>query len=233
MTPHISVLVPLRARTALFDHMVQTLVSTAANPAGVEVIVRIDEDDDDALTYLRQRAHTWRAQVAESPFIVGPRYQGYATLGTFINEAARLSRADLLLVVNDDVEFQTPGWDTTLVDVAHRYPDGIFDLAVDTVLNNANCVFPCQSRRQVDLLGCFYDERVIYPDIWLRDVLQPSGRVIRVPEVVIAHHWNGQSPDQQGAAQIANTPAHHALYQQCVREGRDKIHAVLATQGVA
>lgn len=233
MTPHISVLVPLRERTALFDHMVQTLVSTAANPAGVEVIVRCDEDDEESLTYLRYRSMMWRAQVAESAFIVGPRYRGYATLGTFINEAARLSRADLLLVVNDDVEFQTPGWDAKLVQVAQRYPDGMFDLAVDTVLNNANCVFPCQSRRQVELLGCFYDERVIYPDIWLRDVLQPFGRLIRVPEVVIAHCWNGQSPDQRGAAKIANTTDHQALYQQCVREGREKIQAVMATQGVA
>jgi len=227
MKPHLSVLVPLRERITLFDHMIQTLVSTAAEPSGVEIIVRCDEDDEVTQTYLRHRAITWRAQVCESAFVVGPRYRGYATLGTFINEAARLSRADLLLVVNDDVEFQTPGWDARLVSVAQRYPDGIFDLAVDTVLNNANCVFPCQSRRQMQLLGCFYDERVIYPDIWLRDVLQPFDRVIRVPEVVIQHCWKGQSPDQQGAAKIAGTAEHQKLYARCVEEGRAAIRRVL------
>jgi hypothetical protein len=222
-----SVLVPLRERTGTFDHMLETLVSTAADPSGVEVIVRCDEDDDGAVSYLRNRAITWRAQVAESAFIVGPRLKGYATLGTFINEAARLARAELLLVVNDDVEFHTKGWDTRLVQVAQQYPDGIFDLAVDTVLNNANCVFPCQSRRQVELLGGFYDERVIYPDIWLRDVLQPFGRVVRVPEVVINHCWKGQSQDQQGAAKVSATADHQALYARCVEEGRAKVRRAL------
>jgi Glycosyl transferase family 2 len=228
MMPRLSVIVPVRERVELLHHMLETLVTTADHPELVEVIVRCDDDDDACLDYLRRRAVTgWLNMTAPASFIVGSRLNGYATLPVFINEAARLARADLVIVVNDDVEFQTQGWDTRLVATAARYPDGFFNLGVNTILNNPNVVFPCQSRKQIATLGCFYDERLIYTDIWLRDVLQPFGRVVPVPEVTIAHQWRGMSPDQGQALAVTQTPAYQALYAQCVEEGRAKIRAAL------
>ncbi len=221
MKPAISVLVPTRQRTALLEKMLDSLMATAADQSAVQVVLRIDEDDAESANYLR--LCPWPTEI-----IVGPRYNGYATLAKFINEAAARATADLLIVVNDDVEFLTHGWETKLVSAAARYPDGIFDLGVDTVLNNANFVFPCQSRRQVEILGCFFDDRLVYPDIWLRDVLQPFGRAIRVPEVVIRHNWQGQTPDQRWAVPLTQTATYQVLYQRCVNEGRAKIQHALS-----
>jgi glycosyl transferase family 2 len=218
MRPAISVIAPTRNRVPLLDHMLTTLDATVSDPARVEVILRCDYDDVLSIAYLCQRG---------TPFIVGSRREGYATLATFINEAARLSTGELVIVVNDDVEFLTADWDLRLTEAAAEYPDGIFDLGVNTVLNNPNFVFPCQSRRQIEVLGCFFDERLIYPDIWLRDVLLPFGRAIRVPEVTIQHNWLGQSEDQAVAASVAHSSAHQAVYQRCVNEGRAKISTVL------
>lgn len=221
MKPLISVLVPTRKRVPLLRSMMQSLLMTASESGNqVEVIARLDFDDDETLEYLRD----WRW----GPFIVGPRYDGYATLAMFINEAARLSTANLLIVVNDDVEFKTKDWDVKLVEAAMQFPDGIFNLGVDTVLNNENFVFPCVSRRVVDLLGCFFDPRLVYPDIWLRDVMMLFGRAARVPEVVIEHAWAGQSEDQvQAGRKVHGNAAYAALYAQCVEEGREKVRCAL------
>jgi len=221
MTPHISVLVPTRRRTGLLETMLCSLMATVSDQAAVDIVIRIDDDDHESATYLG---------VAPFPcqMLVGPHYNGYPTLAKFINECADRAKADLLIVVNDDVTFETKGWDTKLVAMAAKYPDGIFDFGVDTVLNNANYVFPCQSRRQVETLGCFFDDRLIYPDIWLRDVLKPFGRAIRVPEVVIRHNWQGQSHEQRRAVPMTQTATYQALYHQCVREGQEKIRKALA-----
>jgi len=218
MKPHISVIAPVRGRIAMLDNMLESLIRLAAHPEQVEVVLRADHDDADMVDYLRRRDHL---------FIVGPRRDGYITLPSLINDAARLSRADLVIVVNDDVEFMTPGWDAKLVDAAALYPDGIFNLGVDTVLNNANFVFPCVHRRTMEVLGCFYDERIVYTDIWLRDVMEPFGRAIRVDNVVIRHNWTGMTRDQQRALGVVHGLGYQDLYARCVEEGREKVRQVL------
>lgn len=218
MKPHISVVAAVRGRVALLQAMLDSLVATADQPDRVEVILRCDYDDAPLIDFLRARsAHQ---------FIVGPRVSGYASLPAFANEAARLAHADLVIVVNDDAEFQTPGWDTKLVAHAARYPDGLFVLGVET-LNAKNFVFPCVSRTHIELFGGVFEDRLVYPDIWTRDVYQPFDRAVRIHDVKVAHHWQGMSADQRQALGVAQSGEHHALYTQCVNEGRAKISALL------
>jgi hypothetical protein len=214
----ITVMVPTRGRTQLLHMMLNTLFATVSDQANVEVIARVDEDDQETVRYLFDRGQV--------KVLVGPRL-GYDHVPHMFNEIAAASSGELILAGNDDLEFQTPGWDRLLEQAAAKYPDGIFDLGVDDRLNNANYCFPCVSRRVVDLLGFFFDDRLLYPDIWLRDVMIPFGRAVRVDEVVIAHHWQGMSEDQTQAVYATNTERHRELYEQCVNEGRDKIATVL------
>jgi len=234
MMPRISVVAPIRERLALTERMLASLWSTAANPARVEVVLRCDDDDTAIVDALRARGpkpNGLTIDAVNETILIGSRLKGYATLPTFINEAAHASHADLVLVVNDDAEFQTLGWDDLLVARAATIPDGIFNFGIETA-NAGNFIFPCVSRRLITLMGGVFDERLIYPDIWLRDVLMPFGRAIRVPEVVIAHHWQGQSADQQQAARVAHSRDHQQLYVRCVHEGREKVRAVLDREAV-
>lgn len=218
MRPNISVIVPTRGRVPQLSRMLDSLWKTAGDAERVEVICRIDDDDPDTAAFL--------ARVGRVRVLVGSRLNGYATLATITNEAARQARATLVLVVNDDVEFQTAGWDAHLQAAASQYPDGIFDLGV-TTMNAGKFVFPCVSSRQIGILGGVFDERLIYTDIWLRDVVKPFKRAIRVPKVTITHHWEGKSDDQTSAAARVQTPEYQQLYAQCVAEGQAKIRKVL------
>jgi len=201
--------------------MILSAMATADDQEHVEIIPRVDFDDDESIAYLRMSPFP-------APFIVGPRYRGYATLGMFINEAARMSRGALVFVVNDDVEFRTQGWDTKLQAVAAQYADGVFNLGVE-VENAENFIFPCVSRRLVHVLDGVFDERLIYPDIGLRDVLRAFDRAIRVPDVVLRHNWMGMTEDQQRVVGETQSPAYQELYGLCVREGVNKINAYLQT----
>lgn len=227
MTSAIAVIAAVRQRVDLLQRMLTSLVATVQRPEQVEIILRCDDDDAVMLEYMRELSQTRQMRgVARHRWIVGPRLSGYAALPAFANEAARLAHANLVLVVNDDAEFVTPGWDRLLVDRAAQYPDGMFVMGVETE-NAKNFIFPCVSRRLIETLGGVFDERLIYPDIWLRDVCEFFGRAVRVPDVTIAHRWQGPSPDQAGALSVTITPAYQQLYASCVADGRSKLRAQL------
>jgi len=219
MKPRVSILAPCRGRPELVKRMADSARATAGDPGGIEIVLRVDVDDEVML-------HWMRAEVWHEPAVIGPHRSGYASLPSFINEAARLATADLLIVVNDDAEFLTQKWDDKIVAAALRFPDGLFNFGIETA-NADNFIFPCVSRTLIDALGCVYDERLIYPDIWLRDVLMPFGRAVRLRDVAVAHHWQGQTPDQAQAATTVHTMEYARLYAQCVEEGRAKVRAVL------
>lgn len=203
----------------MLQQMLTSIKATASDLASVEVVLRCDFDDVVMIDYLS--AH------ADARFIVGPRLSGYADLPAFANEAARLSRGELVLVVNDDAVFTTPSWDLKLLDVAAQYADGLFVLGVETA-NAKNFIFPCVSRRHIEVFGGIFDERLVYPDIWLRDVMSPFGRAIRVHDVVVEHQWKGRSPEQEHALwHIVHADGYEALYNRCVEEGRAKIRETL------
>jgi hypothetical protein len=218
--PRISVLCAVRERVLLLETMLDSLFRTAEAPEGVELVLRCDYDDEAMLSYLRGRA--WRHRT-----IVGPRLDGYASLATFTNEMARLARANVLLVVNDDAVFETPGWDGLLLAGTSGFPDEIFLLGVDTIMNSGHFPFPCVSKRVVQTLGCLFDERLVYTDVWLRDVLAPFGRAVLLPSVTVRHAWNGMTEDQRRALGIVQADGYGALYTQCVEEGVERIRGVL------
>jgi len=215
----VSILVPTRGRVEQLCTMLSTLYSTASDLTRVEVIARIDEDDQPTIEYLDRLPQVKK---------VCKTRVGYAKNAQMVNECAAQATGNLLLVANDDLIFETPDWDVKLETAAARYPDGLFDLGVDTVLNNANFCFPCTSQKTVSVLGFFFDDRLLYPDIWLRDVMLPFNRAIRVPEVTIRHAWRGMTEDQMRAVSVARAdPNYDALYARCVEEGRRKIEAAM------
>ncbi len=90
--------------------------------------------------------------------------------------------------------FQTPDWSWKVLDVANRYPDGIFALGVETY-NAKNFPFAIVSKQAVELMGRIHPVDVFWGDVYLRDVMAAFGRAIRIPEVTIDHEWIGNAPD--------------------------------------
>jgi len=224
----ISVLCPTRKRVELLAKMLESCVAT--NHQSIEILMRCDFDDIDTLKFLQ--APNSHNRVNQGAVFAGPRLEGYKSLPVFFNELATKSHGELILMINDDAEFITPGWDVKLAEEAAKYPDGIFNLGVDTVYNAQNFVFPCISRKMYQILGKIHDERLIYSDLWLRDVAKTFNRAIYMPEVKISHKWVGLgTPDKtrieaqkcEGEALGVGGVGYWKLHDQCVQEAVEKI----------
>lgn len=218
----VSVLVPTRGRVNNLQRLIASYRATVG-PDMAELVFRVDDDDVETLAFL-QTTH-WTV-------VRGPRLDGYRSLPTFFEEMRAVSVGDVLMCGNDDMEFLTPNWPALLLAMANRYPDGIFNLAVQT-LNAGNVPFSVVSAAAAAAIGHLQDPRVYWGDIYLRDVMRAYGRVIPLPDVQIAHHWQGQSPDAVfdeadqatfGAWTLEYTMRHHAA----VAEAVQKLQAVAA-----
>ena len=181
----ISVLVPTRGRVARLATMRASFYATAHE--GAELIFRVDEDDRETQSYLIE---------CRERMVVGPRFQGYRSMGTFFNELALETNGDVLMCGNDDMVFMTDSWPQILLREANRFPDGVFNLGVATH-NEDHFPFSVTSRAVMDRLGFLWDPRIFWGDIYLRDLMEAFGRCRRVPAVEILHEWQGHTPDPE------------------------------------
>lgn len=178
----------------------------------VELIFRVDDDDlvsSDLLTSLGEMV------------LVGPRGRGYADLPTFFNAMADIASGDLLMCGNDDMRFETVGWPAMLESAAAAYPDRFVNLGVSTS-TEAVLPFSCIPRMLLDRLGFINDPRLLWSDVFLRDVFEAFDRVRMVPEVHITH-LRSRRPDRtrieaSAIEQQVVTSAYWALHARCVDE---------------
>jgi hypothetical protein len=127
--------------------------------------------------------------------LIGPRLDGYRSLPLFYNEMLHVASGDVLMVGNDDMIFKTIDWSSKILAKANEYPDGVFDIGVDT-FNRGNFTFATVSRRAVDAMGFLYDPSIFWGDIFLRDVMAAFGRTPLLTSVRIDHDWAGHNPDE-------------------------------------
>lgn len=187
MFSKVSVLVPTRNR---LDRLLTLLRSYAATTRGSEraseLVFRVDNDDLPTMRLLGPLPHK---------LVVGPRDGGYADLPKFFNQLAEAATGEVLMLGNDDVVFKTPQWAPQILQVANRYPDGLFNIGVRTH-NESHFPLSIVSAAVVRQLGFIYDPRIFWGDIYLRDVMGRLGRQVLLPQVEIEHDWAGHAPDQ-------------------------------------
>lgn len=182
-----------------------------------ELIFRVDDDDIDTQDFLALK---------NVRVVIGPRLRGYGSMPTFFNELYRVSIGDVLFSGNDDFVFKTPHWAPILLRAAENYPDGLFNLGVNT-LNADHYPFGIVSRLAVDRMGFYWDERIFWGDIFLRDVMAYFGRCVMVNDVRIDHDWAGYRPDRT----FADTRSHKEKIESDPRYWQD-VHAPAVAEAV-
>lgn len=180
----VSVLIPTRGRAERLRRMMSSYICTS-NLLTSELVFRADEDDQETLALLDSTP--WEV-------CVGPKLDGYRSIPAFLEEMVRIARGDVLMVGNDDMIFETFGWDEKVLAEANKYPDGLFDIGLET-LNTEHFPFSIISRLAHEKLGFVYDPRLFWGDIFLRDVMAGFGRAVLLPGVKVTHDWAGYTPD--------------------------------------
>lgn len=219
----LSVLVPTRNRMDRLHTLLTSFSTTSA--ADSELVFRVDEDDAQSEMLLTSTRHK---------VVVGKRYDGYRSMPVFLNEAARASSGDVLMVGNDDMIFETIGWDIEILKEANKHADGLFDIGVET-MNTDHYPFSIISRHVFNQLGFVYDPRLFWGDIFLRDVMAHFGRTVILPHVRVTHDWAGLRPDAlfneaERLKTTIGTAEYWARHREIVNETIEKLAAVGASK---
>lgn len=193
----ISVFAPSRSRPGLLQQSLHSLVSLAAEPETVEIILRCDLDDEDMAEFRFLECKNLK-------ILRGDRMKGYASLHYFYTQCAMLASGSLFLLWNDDAQMLTAGWDEVLwretAGAREKKTPGFWALAN----NHWPYAFPVITRQVTERLGAF--ARFAYNDAYLYQLALACGMEQRVLENVRVQHdmpensgWDAQSFDLYNA----------------------------------
>lgn len=139
----ISILLPTRGRTETLKRSLESLISKAAQPTRLELLLGLDEDDQATTEYIKTEIAPMliKYNVECRANIFKPL--GYENLHTYVNTLAGYSNGDWLFFWNDDAIMNSDGWD----DIIRGY-DGQFKLLAPTDNHNGHpyAIFPIVPR---------------------------------------------------------------------------------------
>lgn len=168
----VSLLCPTRKRPAELERMIRSAVKTAIG--SIEILVYVDDDDP-----------TRHLDIAPAIKFVGPSNG----VGRAWNHLAMRATGARLMMANDDLVFETIGWDHELLsrEPADRIYVAWFN---DGSMKPERCAFPIVSRRWYEALGYFVPEcfHFLWHDAWVWDVGRRLRRELPILSVLVEHH---------------------------------------------
>lgn len=171
----VSFLIPTRQRLQALLEGVQSIKENASPDVQLEFLVRIDDNDYETLA---GRDHI------PGKIIVGPRWHGYNSVSTFLNELAAKSHGDWITPWNDDMFMQTHHWDKLLPTTDRA------QIIWACVPGSNSYVIPIMSRRLYDLWGC-YAPPCTPSDICIFQICKAAGKPLppedHSGQIVIIH----------------------------------------------
>ena len=186
-TKLISLTLPTRSRVKSLTRTLDAIEATVMNPTQVEVLLRVDDDDTETLSYINRTKFSY-----DLVPVIKPRSpELYRNIGVWHDEMSQVARGKLLMWYGDDCIPSPVGWDT----LVPQYQDG-FGI-VNTLENEGapfNVVFfyTIKLYRTMQWLGTHP-----YNDRWLTDVVNDIP-VLRLGQTdMYTDHHKDNPPSQQ------------------------------------
>jgi len=180
----LSLLLPTRGRPALVERFLDSVWQQAADPARVEVVMYMDDDDTASHGISHPRLDLVK--------IIGPRLP----MGALNSACLARSKGEIIILCNDDIVVRTSGWDDKIRALHGSMPDGIY-LAYpnDLFKGRRLCAFPILARKTCELLGEPFPRAYqgAFIDYHLLDIFKrleshlPRTRIIYMEDVVFEH----------------------------------------------
>jgi hypothetical protein len=96
-----------------------------------------------------------------------------STMGEYNTRCLDRSSGDIIILLNDDLIIQTPGWDKNISDFVLSIPDGVFmAYPNDTETRGRMCTFPIMTRKTCEILSNPYPKEydALYIDQHILDI---------------------------------------------------------------
>src|SRR5688572_5236479 len=203
--PPFSFIIPTRARPEGLLRLCDSIRANTRRTDELEIVLVADNDDEQACRFEYPELNIHTVQGTPGRTMSALNMAGY-----------RAARGRYLLLLNDDVVIETSAWDDRVLDVFHRYPDGIVLVHVnETIFGDTLCTFPFLSRSFCELAGGICPEGFLryriddhIHDIFDLLALRGYRRRVFMPEVVFRHL--NLTETAEGHAYVVN-PQIHAI----------------------
>jgi len=191
-TPWLSIIVPTRGRPEQLRCFIESLEATTLEPAGIEIVIVTDHDDETAEQLPKTTLHLKHQRVPPK-----------LTMGALNRAGYEVAVGDWIFLLNDDVAARTRGWDRRIQGTTRILADGIGLIHVnDGIFGEHLCTFPLVSRKFCDIVGGIcraeYNRYRIDDDIHdIFKLLNDRGynRVLYLEDILF-HHFNRDQADQ-------------------------------------
>lgn len=201
----ISIIVPTRQRPEGVRQLLESFRRTTAKPELIELIFITDDDDK-----------SYEGFAFDGLAIKWVKVKAGLPMGALNMTGYRASTGAHVMLLNDDVELKTQGWDDVVRTAFRSFDDGIALIHVnDRLFEDKLCTFPFMTREMCERMGGICPEgyrryRIddhIYNVFNLLSVLGHN-RILYLPEVVFEHHHISV---QGGGVEYQPNPAIHAI----------------------
>jgi len=201
-----SILTPTRNRPANCERFIKSVYNSTKTRKNVEMLFYVDEDDPAIDAY---KSLHWHAQ---------KEYEGFKKIEFVFGNPMSVSKSwniiaercigDVLIMGNDDLVYQTDGWDEKLDQELDQYrQDKVYVAWMNDGINGErHCAFPIVSREWYECLGrftpgCF---NFGYNDTWIFEVGTMLERLHYIPFIKAEHlHFS------VGKSEMDDTYAHN------------------------
>ena len=183
---HIAILTPSRGRPFGLRNLVQTVVRHSSGNNKVSFEHYIDYDDPFYPKYVEELKGF---EDVGSRITLGPS-QSVSKSWNDIAKIAINNGADILMMGNDDLIFNTSDWDNILVEETKKFPDKIYCMWFNDGINDGkHCAFPIVSSLWFNTVGHFSPGifNFLYNDTWIFDIAKRIGRDHYIPQVTAEH----------------------------------------------
>lgn len=183
----ISILIPTRKRAKKLKTMYESLHYMTRTSNNVEVLLYIDDDDSQTITFIENNKDKFTIPVK---YIIGPR----VSLGEACNRLYKICSGDLIMGGADDIVFKTKDWDVFLHNKFKNIKDKICLFSLNDLYQDPSklATHPVISKEALDVFGHYLPPEIDcnYGDEWLTYIFKEIDRFYPEPGIVVEHmHW--------------------------------------------
>jgi hypothetical protein len=157
----ISVLLPTRGRTEALMRSIDSLLTRAAEPDQIEILLGMDTDDTESVEYVQEHI---LPKYPNNIHIYMFKKLGYGRLNVYINTLCALSWGYWLMMWNDDAVMNTDGWDL-IIDQYQSHPMPLLRMPSEN-FDHPFALFPIIKKEWFDVVGTFsyqvHNDRFVY-----------------------------------------------------------------------
>lgn len=188
----IALLLGTRGRPQQLVEVFNYLGATTAQKDKVALWLYVD--DDDQLTRQAISANAFPNPGLAVHWHIGPRLPGWGRMYQVLWDAQGHT-SEAYMIANDDVRFETQGWDDIVRAKFAKYPDGILLAYPHDLVTPNSSTYPFFGWGWLNTLGQVYAGYFHYwfDDLWSDQVGRMIGRFIKLPVVLAPIRGKGRT----------------------------------------